>query len=184
MSITPLSFPLAQLPTPPEFRPPADLILDTTIPWWLYAVALATIMLIVALAWRFTRRSPISSPPASPAAQARSRLHQLANTRDSLSSKAFASAACDAIREFFQAEFSLPATRLTSQEFLSGVVSNHSIPGNTHAPLASFLKAVDAVCYAPPATADLHRTELIQVATSLVDSVEHSSQKTESGVAT
>ncbi len=183
MRCPPYFLTLAQMPTPPEFRPPAGLLPEVNTPWWLYAACTAALLLIAALAWWLSRRRPSAIPAPTPADQARSSISRLRQDGGLLPPDDFASAICDTVRAFFEAEFSLRATRQTSQEFLAGVVSNHNIPGRIHAPLAEFLEAVDVVRYGPPHTSNLDRELLATAAMSLVDAASPRATKTESGVA-
>lgn len=156
--------PLAQMPTPPEFRPPAGILPDTAHVWWWYMAAALVILLAAVLVWWLVRRRPAANDTATPYDIAQKYILRLQREGGGLNAEAFAVAACDVVREYFEAEFLLPATRQTSQEFLAAVADGRRVPGDVLVPLARFLEAVDIVRYGPPQSAKIDREALAQAA--------------------
>ena len=159
---------LAVIENPPAIRDVAPpLPAPGMPPWLIIPLALAALAVAIIL-WRLLRPKPAPEPQPSPARIASEALERLGAAAPETPVYPFAIAVSDVLRTFFQNGFNLPATRQTSPEFLAAATSRRELPARFHAPLADFLRSVDAAKFAGAASPQLDKQRLLDTAREIV----------------
>lgn len=142
------------------------------IPTWMLVAASAAAVLILGLvvwgiiAW--VRRHPIQPPP-SPLAVALQQLQWLRTQVDKIAPYDFSVSVSDVLRTFIStAKFQLPATKLTSPEFLATIANSASFTESDRALLSRFLEKCDMIKFARMDATSADNTELVESALAFV----------------
>jgi hypothetical protein len=159
-------------PEPVEIRdiaPPLDVF---PYPPWMVAVAallaLALLGLVVWLIVRWIRNRP-GPPPLGARTIALDALEKLRAQVNELEPYAFSVAVSDVLRTFISdAKFRLPATRLTSPEFLAAISGSQLFSENDRGLLAHFLEKCDMIKFARVQATSADNLELVESALAFV----------------
>jgi hypothetical protein len=150
---------IEELPPPPEPRP--------WWPWLLTAVpVLATLFLVL---WRRRRAKPVpESPPQNAALRQLDELgQQQIHGADDL--KSICAGLSDVLRSYAEKSFRLPATRLTTAEFLAALAKTWPQDGEHQQMLADILNACDLAKFAEILPAQPASHQLIAAARQFVE---------------
>lgn len=152
-----------------DIAPPLDVF---PYPPWMVAVAAilaATILgLIVWLIVSWIRNRP-GPPPLGARSIALSALEKLRAQVNVLEPYAFSVAVSDVLRAFISnAKFRLPATRLTSPEFLAAISGSPLFSENDRTLLARFLEKCDMIKFARIQATNADNVELVESALAFV----------------
>lgn len=138
-------------PTPlplPEIAPPVEIPLLEA--WQQLLIAAAALVLLGLLAWlviRAWRRKPVEVPPTAREIA----LRQLQEARGRVGTtepREFSILVSDILRSYLMGQFRLPATRQTSQEFISSARQFAGFSPGEKALLEHFLQRVDEIKFA------------------------------------
>ena len=142
---------MPQVPQVPEIKDIAPPVYVFPYPLWMVAVAVAVVLAILVGAtwlirnWLKNRPAP---PPPTPKEIA---LRALEKAREQMESQApyeFSILVSDILRAYIASQFSLPATKQTSQEFLAALGAFPRFSEPEKALLAAFLDKCDLVKFA------------------------------------
>ena len=154
-------------PAPVEIH---DIAGPVSIPiptWMLAAAGVAALLLFGLLVWGVVAwiRRPPSQPPESATAIALRRLKQLRTEVDKIAHYDFSVAVSDVLRTFISnAKFQLPATKLTSPEFLATIAESPSFKESDRALLSQFLEKCDMIKFARMDATNADNIELVESA--------------------
>lgn len=164
------SSPMAS-PAPVEIH---DIAGPVSIPYptWMIVAAGALALIVLGLvAWgivALARRKP-TPPPPSPLAVALQRLQWLRTQVDKIAPYDFSVSVSDVLRTFIStAKFQLPATKLTSPEFLATIANSASFTESDRALLSRFLEKCDMIKFARMDATSADNTELVESALAFV----------------
>lgn len=158
-------------PTPVEIH---DIAGPVSIPiptWMLVAAGVAGLILLGLIVWgivALVRRKP-TQPPPTPAAVALQNLEWLRTQVDKIAPYDFSVAVSDVLRTFISnAKFQLPATKLTSPEFLATISNSASFTESDRSLLSHFLEKCDMIKFARMDATSADNTELVESALAFV----------------
>jgi hypothetical protein len=164
------SAPLAT-PAPVEIH---DIAGPVTIPyptWMLVAAGVAALIVLGLIVWgiiAWARRKP-AQPPPSPTAVALHHLQWLRTQVDKIAPYDFSVAVSDVLRTFISnAKFQLPATKLTSPEFLATISGSNLFAESDRTLLSRFLEKCDMIKFARMDATSADNTELVENALAFV----------------
>ncbi|HSI12473.1 MAG TPA: DUF4381 family protein [Chthoniobacter sp.] len=158
-------------PAPVEIH---DIAGPVSIPiptWMLAAAGVAALILLGLLVWGVVTliRRPPSRPLESATAIALRRLKQLRTEVDQIAPYDFSVAVSDVLRTFISnAKFQLPATRLTSPEFLATIANSPSFTESDRSQLSQFLEKCDMIKFARMDATSADNIELVESALAFV----------------
>lgn len=171
------------VPTPDSTEPtlPADGLIRSIQPpreysaldpreWvlWGTAVALPTVLLGLLAFWWFRRKKPEPTPP-TPYQVARTALRDCFDQRDPEQPKTFAIEVSQAVRNFIEQAFHMPAPERTTEEFLPQVQQHPVFAGELSTKLARLLALCDLAKFARHRFGEEEMQELYQVAEEVID---------------
>jgi hypothetical protein len=164
------SSPMAS-PAPVEIH---DIAGPVSIPyptWMIVAAGAAALIVLGLIVWGIivlVRRQP-APPPPSPMAVALQHLQWLRTQVDKIAPYDFSVSVSDVLRTFISsAKFQLPATRLTSPEFLATIANSASFTESDRALLSRFLEKCDMIKFARMDATSADNTELVESALAFV----------------
>jgi nucleoid-associated protein YgaU len=118
-------------------------------PWWWVALGAGVVAVVAAGVTLTVLARRRRARPPSAAERALARLAEAEKLAVAGQPAAYAAAASDAVREYIEARFGLPATHATTDEFLQELVEQPGSPLGEHRwPLAQFLSACDLAKFA------------------------------------
>jgi len=142
------------------------------IPTWILVAAGAAALIVLGLmvwgiiAWL---RRPPSQPLQSATAIALQHLERLRAQADKIAPYDFSVAVSDVLRTFISnAKFRLPATKLTSPEFLATISSSNAFTESDRSLLSHFLEKCDMIKFARMDATSADNTELVESALAFV----------------
>lgn len=170
--LTPPQIP-SQLPAQvPEIKDIAPPVYVFPYPYWMVALIAVALLAIVAAAvwfiWKRIKNRPVPPPP-TPSEIA---LRALENARFQIQTEtpyAFSIIVSDILRTYITSQFSLPATKQTSQEFLSALGSFARFSESEKSLLAAFLDKCDLVKFARIESSSADSEMLLQEAARFVE---------------
>jgi len=168
-SAGPTAAPSATPPPIHDIAPPVDVF---PYPPWMVATAIACAVVILGLliwllvAWLRRRPAP---PPPSAATVALQALEKLRAKAGEMEPYAFSVAVSDVLRTFIgNAKFRLPATKLTSPEFLAAISGSPMFSEDDRSLLGQFLEKCDMIKFARMQATSVDNTELVTSALAFV----------------
>lgn len=132
-------------------------------------IFLLALVLMFVLTRKKATVSKINEPPIPPDQQALSDLRLVWKQQDQFDDKTFASALSDILRRYIEAEFSIRAPELTTEEFLDEAKEHQDLKGDFADQLKEFLNLVDLVKFAKLPLEIENREELYQKAIQFVE---------------
>ncbi len=129
---------------------------------------LALLLLFILTRKKATVAKP-QEPPIPPDQQALSDLRLVWKQQDQFEDKIFASSLSDILRKYIEAEFSIRAPELTTEEFLDEAKGHNDLKGEFADQLKEFLNLVDLVKFAKMPLELENREELFQAAIKFVE---------------
>jgi hypothetical protein len=171
--MNPLPMPqLQQPPQIPEIKDIAPPVYVFPYPYWEIALAaLAILLIIVAVAWairRHLKNRPLPPPPTPKEIALRS-LDKARSQIELQQPYDFSILVSDILRVFLSAQFSLPATKQTSQEFLASLSRFPRFTEPEKALLAAFLDKSDRIKFARVDATTSDSAMLLQEAVRFVE---------------
>lgn len=153
-----------------SIQPPREYQANQTREWVVIgtSVALPAALLGALLFWWMRREKPQPTPP-TPYQLARTALRDCYETYDLENPKAYASNLSQAVRNFIEEAFHMPAPERTTEEFLPQVQQHPVFAGELASKLARFLTLCDLAKFARHRFGEEERSELYQVAEEVVD---------------
>ncbi len=164
------SSPMAS-PAPVEIH---DIAGPVSIPYptWMIVAAGAVVLIVFGLiVWGLVAwfRRPVSQLPQSATAIALQHLEQLRTQVNEIAPYDFSVAVSDVLRTFISnAKFRLPATKLTSPEFLATIANSASFTESDRAMLSRFLEKCDMIKFARMDATSADNAELVESALAFV----------------
>lgn len=158
-------------PAPVEIH---DIAGPVSIPYptWMIVAAGAVALIVFGLiVWGLVAwfRRPVSEPTQSATAIALQHLERLRVQVDKIAPYDFSVAVSDVLRTFISnAKFQLPATKLTSPEFLATIANSASFTESDRALLSRFLEKCDMIKFARMDATSADNTELVESALAFV----------------
>ena len=139
--------------------------------WMIVAAAVALLLILGLIAWgliALARRRPVQ-PALSPSEIALERLRWLRTQVNEIAPYDFSVAVSDVLRTFIStAKFQLPATKLTSPEFLATIANSASFTESDRSLLSHFLEKCDMIKFARMDATSSDNTELVESALAFV----------------
>lgn len=139
----------------------------------IYSIIGGTFLLVLVLLLILTRKKAtvpkVKSPSISADQQALSDLRLVWKQQDQFEDKIYASALSDILRKYIEAEFSIRAPELTTEEFLIEAKDHKDLKGDLANRLKEFLNLVDLVKFAKLPLELKNREELFQAAIEFVE---------------
>ena len=135
----------------PEIQDIAPPVYVFPYPYWMVALAVAIMLaLLIGAAWLIRRhlKNRPTPPPPTPKQIALQALEKARMEIDRHEPYNFGIAVSDILRVYLSAQFSLPATKQTSQEFLASLARFSRFTEPEKALLAAFLEKSDRIKFA------------------------------------
>lgn len=156
-----------------DIRGPVEII-DFTA--WYIAGGLMLLALIAAglfIWWFATRKAQVAKQAMkaelSPYLLAQCELEDARQRMREHDDKAFTAAVSNAVRNYLERAFALPAPKLTSEEFFAMVQHQAKLPRSLLESLQPFLEMCDLVKFAAQALDDASREDLLQTAETFIN---------------
>jgi hypothetical protein len=158
-------------PALPEIRDIAPPVEVFPWPWWVVALGiLGLLLVIVTLAWLIRRVMPrrATVPPLTPRQVAFRELEALRGQIGKLAPYDFSVRVSDVLRTFVSAHFGLRATQQTSPEFLASISHAAEFSQSDRDLLARFLERCDLIKFAHIDATETDSAELLSSAIAFV----------------
>jgi len=126
-----------------DIAPPVDYSLWPT--WVIFCAAFVALSLIGLIIWWIARRPRKTPPPKSAREQALERLDRIRGEIEVVSPYQFSIRVSDILRRYVTEQYSLPVTRQTSVEFLTGLTSSSPFSEDDKSLLTDFLNRCDLI---------------------------------------
>ena len=139
--------------------------------WMIVAAGAAGLLILGLIVWGIIAalRRTSKTPPPSATAVALERLQWLRTQVDKIAPYDFSVAVSDVLRTFISnAKFQLPATKLTSPEFLATIANSASFTESDRSLLSRFLEKCDMIKFARMDATSADNTELVESALAFV----------------
>jgi hypothetical protein len=168
-SPAPAAPPQQPLPEIKDIAPPVDVF---PWPWWMVAIAIAVVLLIVGMmVWAMMRSAKRRPPPPPPLPRdiALRALEELRARVEHETPYAFSVAVSDTLRTYIGAQYGLHAREQTSPEFLADIAHSVKFSARDKDLLGRFLESCDLIKFARIDATAQNSRELLESAIAFVE---------------